>query len=171
MNAAYLIEKLDLTRHPEGGWYRETYRSAVQLAGQALPEKYGSARAASTAIFFLLEQGDFSSFHRIKSDEIWHCYAGSAVLIYLLHPDGSLATLQLGPDVEAGQQFQIVIPAGCWFGAEPAGPGCSLIGCTVAPGFDFSDFELAKREALVAEYPEHATLISRLTRKGFTTTA
>jgi len=165
MDVKELIKRLGLTRHPEGGWYRETYRSGEQIPAPALPERFSGARSFSTAINFLLEQGDFSSFHRIKSDEIWHYYAGAAVIIHLITPDGNAAALQLGPDVGRGQQFQIVIPAGCWFGAEPTGEGCSLVGCTVAPGFDFADFELADRDTLVAHCPEHATLINRLTRK------
>jgi uncharacterized protein len=165
MDAKELINRLDLTRHPEGGWYRETYRSAEQLAAPALPERFSGVRSCGTAIYFLLEQGDFSSFHRIKSDEIWHYYAGSAVMIHLITPDGKAAALQLGPDVRLDQQFQIVIPAGCWFGAEPVDEGFALVGCTVAPGFDFADFELADCDTLLACYPEHATLINRLTRK------
>lgn len=159
-----LIDRLGLVRHPEGGWYRETYRSAEQIPVPALPDRYDGARAYSTAIYFLLEQGDFSALHRIKSDEIWHYYAGAAVTIHLITPGGTISSLQLGPDLEHGQQFQILLPAGCWFGAEPAGEGFSLMGCTVAPGFHFSDFELADRQRLLQQYPQHADLITRLTR-------
>lgn len=165
MDAQVMITRLGLIRHPEGGWYRETYRSAEQLAGPALPGRYGGARSFSTAIYFLLEQGDFSSFHRIQSDEIWHHYLGAPVMIYQLNEAGELSTLQLGPDQEQGQHFQVVIPAGSWFAAEPAGNEFSLVGCTVAPGFDFSDFELAERSNLSEEYRQHIGLISRLTRK------
>ena len=164
MDADELIRQLALNRHPEGGWYRETYRSGEQIAAQALPERFGGARSCSTAIYFLLESGDFSSFHRIKCDEIWHYYAGSAVIIHILTPDGKNSSLQLGPDCGTGQQFQAVIPAGCWFGAEPAGEGFSLVGCTVSPGFDFADFELADRKLLLKYYPDHTELIQRLTR-------
>lgn len=164
MEAKELINQLELARHPEGGWYRETYRSDVQVAAAALPERFSGERSCSTAIYFLLEQGDFSSFHRIKSDELWHYYAGAAVLIHLITPEGAATTLQLGPDPGQGQQFQVVIPAGCWFGAEPADEGFSLVGCTVAPGFDFADFELAERQTLLDRYPAQAPLITRLTR-------
>lgn len=165
MDAKLIINRLDLKPHPEGGWYRETYRSNEQLAATALPERYGGARSFSTAIYFLLEQNDFSSFHRIASDEIWHHYLGAPVVIYQINTAGELTTLQLGPDLGQGQQFQIIIPAGTWFAAEPAGNGFSLVGCTVAPGFDFSDFELAEQMGLLEECPQHAVLISRLTRQ------
>jgi uncharacterized protein len=164
LKAEELIRQLDLTRHPEGGWYRENYRSAGQIADQALPDRFKGARSFSTAIYFLLEQDDFSSFHRIQSDELWHYYTGSPASIHLITADGNMATLLLGPDISQGQQFQVVIPAGCWFAAEPAAAGYFLAGCTVAPGFDFTDFELADRASLLVSYPQHAELICRLTR-------
>jgi len=159
-----LIKRLELIRHPEGGWFRETYRSSEMIPDQALPERFSGNRVFSTAIYFLLEAGDMSVLHRIKSDEVWHFYAGSALLIHCLFPDGSYQELRLGADQAAGEQFQVVVPAGCWFGAEPAEEGFALVGCTVAPGFDFSDFEMAKREELCELYPQHAELITRMTR-------
>ena len=165
MDAKLIINQLDLKPHPEGGWYRETYRSNELLAATALPERYGDARSFSTAIYFLLEQNDFSSFHRIASDEIWHHYLGTPVIIYQLNKAGELTTLQLGPDLGQGQHFQIIIPAGTWFAAEPVDNNFSLVGCTVAPGFDFSDFEFAERDILLEEYPQHTGLINRLTRQ------
>lgn len=162
--AAELVTLLDLFRHPEGGWYRETYRAAEQIAGTALPQRFGGDRCFSTAIYFMLEPGDFSALHRIKADELWHHYSGSSVLVHRIDPDGSYHRLQLGPNLAAGGQFQLMVPAGCWFGAEPAGHDYALVGCTVAPGFDFTDFELAERAQLLACYPQHADLIRRLTR-------
>lgn len=162
--APELVTRLQLLRHPEGGWYRETYRAAEQIAGSALPERFGGDRALSTAIYFLLEPGDFSALHRIKADELWHYYGGSSVLVHRIDPDGSYHRLQLGPRLAAGEQFQLMVPAGCWFGAEPVGTGYALVGCTVAPGFDFTDFELAERAQLISCYPQHAELITRLTR-------
>lgn len=162
--AAELVTRLHLLRHPEGGWYRETYRAAEQIAGSALPERFGGDRCFSTAIYFLLEPGDFSALHRIKADELWHFYSGSSVLVHRIDPDGSYQRLQLGPHLAAGEQFQLVIPAGCWFGAEPIGNGHALVGCTVAPGFDFADFELAERAQLISRYAQHKDLITRLTR-------
>jgi len=164
LTAQQLIGQLDLIRHPEGGWFKETYRSTEQFAASALPERFGGERSLCTSIYFLLEQGDFSALHRIKSDELWHFHSGCAVLIHLIAPDGSYQELRLGSDTAAGEQFQAVVPAGCWFGAEPTGEGYALVGCTVAPGFDFADFELGRREELVLRYPGHAGLVRRLTR-------
>ncbi len=162
--AQQFIEQLGLIRHPEGGWFRETYRSREQLAASALPERFGGERSCCTSIYFLLEQGDFSALHRIKSDELWHFHSGCAVLIHVIAADGSYQELRLGPDIAAGEQFQAVVPAGCWFGAELKGEGFALVGCTVAPGFDFADFELGKQEELSLRYPEQADLVRRLTR-------
>lgn len=162
--AAELITHLKLVRHPEGGWFRESYRSDESVPGVALPERFGGSRAFSTAIYFLLESGDISAMHRIKSDEIWHFYAGSTLLIHTILPGGSYQLHRLGGDLAAGDQYQVVVPAGHWFGAEPAGEGFTLAGCTVSPGFDFADFEMADRRDLSGIYPEHTELIGRLTR-------
>ena len=148
------IALLQLVSHPEGGFYRETYRSPVAVV---LPAFTG-ARAVSTAIYFLLPAGNVSALHRIKSDEIWHFYAGQALTIHLITAAGKYTALTVGPD-----QPQAVVPAGCWFGATIE-TGYALVGCTVAPGFDFCDFEMAERSALLAMYPQHRTLIERLTK-------
>ncbi len=156
---------LNLARHPEGGWYRETYRSAEVLPANQFPERFGGERCLGTAIYFLLEQGDFSTLHRIKSDEIWHFYAGASLTVHVITGNGEHSTLKLGRDMAAGETFQAVVPAGCWFGAEVSGPGpYSLVGCTVAPGFDFADFELGERDELLRSYPAHEEVIRRLTR-------
>lgn len=159
-----LVQRLELVRHPEGGWFRETYRSSETLPTQALPGRFSGCRACSTAIYFLLESGDISALHRIKSDEVWHFYAGSALQIHCLFPDGSYLELRLGANPAAGEQFQVVVPAGCWFGAELVEEGFALVGCTVAPGFDFSDFEMAERGSLCDQYPQYAELIIKMTR-------
>lgn len=165
-SAKELIDQLELTRHPEGGWFRETYRCAESVPAQALPERFGGSRSLSTAIYFLLEEPDISALHRIKSDEMWHFYTGSALLIHSIFPDGRHRVQRLGPDCAADELYQLVVPAGCWFGAELAGKklgsGFTLVGCTVAPGFDFADFEMADRRQLCAAYPQHAELIARL---------
>lgn len=154
--AEYWIERLGLKPHPEGGYYAQTYRAA-----QTLP----NGRPVATAIYFLLEHDNFSALHRLSSDEMWHFYAGDPLTVHLIEPEGSYRTLRLGPGLEPGQSFQGVVPAGCWFGATVERPGgYALVGCTVAPGFDFADFELAEREALTRLYPQHRTLIERLTR-------
>ncbi len=163
--AQHWIDRLDLAPHPEGGYFRETYRAAFKLAHAAL-SGHGGDRAASTAIYFLLAGDQFSAFHRIRSDELWHFYAGSGLIVHVIEPGGTYRQLLLGSHVTSGEQFQAVVPAGCWFGSSLRQPGTyALVGCTVAPGFDFADFEMAKREALAAQYPQHRTIIDRLTRE------
>ena len=160
------IRNLNLIRHPEGGWFRETYRSAEEMPVASLPERFPGSRSIATAIYFLLEAADCSALHRIKSDEIWHFYAGSALTVHMITPLGEHRSFTLGADVAAGQVFQAVVPAGCWFGAEVADAGAyALVGCTVAPGFDFADFEMGTREALLTAFPAHAAVICRLTNR------
>ena len=160
-----LIERYKLQPHPEGGWYCQTYKSTEQIAANALPERFAGPRAFSTAIYFLLEQGNFSAFHRIKSDECWHFYAGDPLHLYIIQQDGELKIISLGNNLEKGQAFQYVVPANCWFASRPA-PGSEycFAGCTVAPGFEFEDFELADAGKLSNEYPRHAIIIKELCR-------
>ena len=155
------IKKLKLEAHPEGGYFSETYRSS-----ETLPKRYNKVRSFSTAIYFLLKSGEVSAFHRLKSDEIWHFYEGSALSLFILNPKTKkLETFRLGRDPEKGETFQVVIPAGRWFGACVEDKKYfSLIGCTVAPGFDFEDFELAHREDLLRDYPSCKSIIQILTR-------
>lgn len=151
--------------HPEGGYYKETYRSEEVIAHNALPQRFVGDRNFSTAIYFLLQQGVFSGFHRIQSDECWHFYAGQTLLVYVLHSDGELQIIKLGNDIVNGEVFQAIVPAGCWFASEPApNTDYSFVGCTVAPGFDFTDFELATAEELVKDFPQQEELIKRLCR-------
>ena len=163
--AAYWVEKYHLQPHPEGGYFAETYRAAEQIPHAALPERFAGRRAFSTAIYFLLEGHQFSALHRIQADELWHFYAGDPLKVFVIHAaSGKSEVIRLGPDPEAGEVFQAVVPAGAWFGSRPVtGATYSLVGCTVAPGFDFADFELAERESLLAEFPQHAEIIKRLT--------
>jgi predicted cupin superfamily sugar epimerase len=164
--ASYWIEKLGLIPHPEGGYYRQTYRSELVFPQAALPARFEGSRAASTAIYFLLEGEDFSAFHRLRSDEMWHFYSGGALTVYAIEKDGSCREIQLGSDPGRGQVFQAVVKAGNWFASRLRDPkSFALVGCTVSPGFDFADFELAKREELVRQYPQHRGLIERLTRE------
>jgi uncharacterized protein len=162
--APYWIDHLDLGPHPEGGYYRATYKSDLLVAHSALPAAFRGDRSASTAIYFLLEGRDFSAFHRIASDEVWHFYAGSALVVYVIDPDGKYSELYLGRG--SGEVFQAVVKAGCWFASRLRdAAGFALVGCTVAPGFEFADFELAKRSDLIARYPAHQMLIEELTRQ------
>ena len=164
-DASYWIQTLGLEPHPEGGYYRQTYRSNLLLPKGALPGDFGGPRPASTAIYFLLEDGTFSAFHRLRSDEVWHFYVGGALLVHVIGSDGHAAKIQLGSDPDTGGVLQAVVPAGCWFASEVRDRGAfALVGCSVAPGFDFEDFELAKREVLSNQYPQHQELIRRLTR-------
>jgi predicted cupin superfamily sugar epimerase len=162
---AAVVERLNLARHPEGGWYRETYRSAESIPADAVPDRFNGDRSVSTAIYFLLEKGDVSHLHRIKSDELWHFYSGAPLTLHLISQDGIYSKIVLGSGPAHGETFQAVVPAGYWFGAEVTGSGdYSLVGCTVAPGFDFADFEMGDRDELLQRYPEHAEVISLLTQ-------
>jgi len=160
-----LIQKYNLEPHPEGGWYKQTYKSNEEIPADALPERFGASRAFSTAIYFLLEKGNFSAFHRIKSDECWHFYAGDTLLIYIIEQTGELKIISLGSNYEKGQSFQYVVPADCWFASCPA-PGSEycFVGCTVSPGFEFEDFELADATELSVMYPQHKSIIIELCR-------
>ncbi len=130
----------------------ETYRSRETIKKEALPDRFTGDRYFSTAIYFLLEEKEFSAFHRIQSDELWHFYAGAGLHIYVLHPDGRGEVLKLGDDLANGYSFQQMVPAGCWFASKPASNNSfCFVGCTVAPGFDFTDFELAEKEVLIKE--------------------
>jgi uncharacterized protein len=162
-NAQYWINHLGLSPHPEGGYYRATYKSDLTIARSALPSGYQGDRSASTAIYFLLDGKDFSAFHRIASDEVWHFYSGSSLVVYVIDPDGDYSELRLGDGSD--EVFQAVVKAGCCFASRVKdAAGFALVGCTVAPGFDFADFELAVRPELVAAYPQHRKLIEELTR-------
>lgn len=176
--AAYWIKRLRLRPHPEGGYYRETYRSREIIAKADLPRRYGGQRAFATAIYFLLRGNQFSAFHRLKSDEIWHFYDGFPLNIFIIKKNGALKKIRLGLNLAAGEQPQAVIEANSWFAARlvkqnrqpQAGPpvaekseienrkSYALIGCTVAPGFDFADFEIGNRAVLCRRFPERRCL-------------
>jgi len=165
-NVDYWITHLGLLPHPEGGYYKETYRSSEMITSPALPDRYDGDRHFSTAIYFLLRSEDRSVFHRIKSDELWHFYQGSTLLIYVLQQN-ELQILRLGSDLEKGEALQVVIPANSWFGAlVEKQESFALCGCTVAPGFDFNDFEMAQQEDLLALYPNNREIIKRLTHSS-----
>ena len=163
--AQYWIEKLKLEPHPEGGYFRQTYCSHTLIPREALPAGFEGDRAASTAIYFLLEGGKFSAFHRLQSDEVWHFYTGDPLIVHVIAQNGKYNSILLGGDPESSEVLQSVVPAGCWFASHVADwMSFAVVGCTVAPGFDFKDFEMAKREELVKRYPQHRELIERLTR-------
>ena len=154
MNSAKsLIKKYDLKKHPEGGYFKEVYRSSEIIPRQALPSRFKGARSFSTSIYYLLPSGAVSRLHRIASDEIWHFYLGGPLKFIQISPEGIMDTVILGQDIVVGQTLQHVVPAGWWFGARPATRSYSFVGCTVAPGFDFKDFELADIAALSRRFP------------------
>ena len=162
--ASELINTLGLIRHPEGGWYREIYRSTELIAEKGLPERFNGPRALSTSIYFLLEYADMSALHRIKSDELWYFHSGVALTIHIFTAEGAHSEVRLGSNISAGESFQAMVPAGSWFGAEISGnAGYALVSCAVSPGFDFADFEMGDRHSLITRYPEYEHIIIRLT--------
>lgn len=162
-DAKYWINKLELLAHPEGGFYKEVYRDAQIISKDAIPISFKGDRNSSTAIYYLLEKENYSSFHRIQSDEIWHLYNGSSVNIYYFK-EGELFIERLGLNLEKGESPMCIIPKNTWFAAELINKkSYSLMGCTVAPGFDFADFEKATRNDLLEYLHKHNELITRLT--------
>lgn len=167
MTAGDVIRLLDLQPHPvEGGFFRETYRSGATLPASALPDHAGP-RAASTAIYYLLKPGHVSELHVLPGDEVFHFYLGSPVRMLQLWPDGTGREVVIGPDLTAGQSPQVVVPGGVWQGTRLVEGGAfALLGCTVAPGFDYADYRGASRAELVAKWPAFAEEIERLTPRG-----
>ena len=160
-----LISSLELKPHPEGGYFRETYRSFGEIDEINLAPKYTGKRNFSTCIYFLLTSYDFSAFHRIKQDEIWHFYDGSPLRLHVITPAGDYSEYLIGRVLDKGQIPQFVVPGGSWFAAEVMDQNSySLVGCTVSPGFDFKDFELRSRKELLALFPDQEKIISRMTR-------
>jgi uncharacterized protein len=163
MSAADLALSLGLERHPEGGFYVESFRSKLRVVSPDHPD----GRDGSTAIYYLLERGQFSALHRVSSDEVWHHYLGATLTLHTIDDSGSWSTRLLGKRWLDGQRPQLVVPAGSWQAAvvlPDESAAFTLCGCTVAPGFEFSDFELADRSELCRRYPEHSRLITELTR-------
>jgi predicted cupin superfamily sugar epimerase len=148
----------------EGGFFAETYRSSEKVPPAALPSRYSGDRVFGTAIYYLLTPDTFSALHRLKSDEVYHFYLGSPVTLLLLHPDGESEAITLGQDIEVGQRVQAVVPWGSWQGSflQPGG-AFALLGTTMAPGFDPTDFEIGDRQRLISDYPDRQPLIERLT--------
>lgn len=167
MTAADVIRALSLVPLPgEGGFFRETYRSRLRLPSATLPEGYLGERDAGTAIYYLLTRDSFSAMHRLRGDEVFHFYLGDPVEMLQLRPDGKISLLVIGPDIASGMSPQIVVPAGVWQGSRlMAGGAFALLGTTMAPGFDLSDFELAKRSQLTKSYPAQAGMIAALTHE------
>ncbi len=166
MTAEQIKQQLGLIAHPEGGFYIQTYKSSDMVAKPCLDARYSGARATGTCIYYLLEPGDFSEMHRLQSDEIFHFYLGDPVEQLQLWPDGSSRVVILGTDLGRGQVPQHVVPKNVWQGSRlVAGGNYSLLGCTVAPGFEFEDYESGLRDQLCQQYPGQSELIRALTRR------
>ena len=160
-DARNLIDRLGLEPHPEGGWFREVYRSHLTLPADALPGGYADARPAATSILYLLADGAVSQLHRLRGDELWLHQAGHGLQLQVLHAGGRHEQIALGAGPD--QVFQVAVPAGSWVGAElPEGEGWALVACVMAPGFAEEDWELASRQDLLAAFPTYAELITRL---------
>jgi uncharacterized protein len=160
-----IIRNLRLIPHPEGGFYRETYRSPDEIEQDDLDEEFNGRRSFSSCIYFLLTSDSFSAFHKIRQDEIWHYYDGSPIRLHMIDGKGVYSDVIIGIEFIEGQVPQFVISAGTWFAAEVVNENdYTLLGCTVSPGFDFKDFTLAKRNDLMRSFPEHSDIIVRLTR-------
>lgn len=165
-DAAYWVAYLRLRPHPEGGYFAETYRSQEMIGPGKVPGRFSGSRCFSTAIYYLLQGDDFSAFHRLRADEVWHFYAGGGLVLHAIDGHGRLATHHLGCDPALGQVPQVWVPWGTWLAARPLDRASyALVGCTVAPGFEFEDFELARRDQLVRLFPRHRDLIVSLTRE------
>ncbi len=164
-DAEQWIQAQQLRRHPEGGWYREVYRAQESIPHQSLPSRFTGDRPFSTAIYYLLTDTDFSAFHRINQDEVWHFYDGTSLTIHMIDPAGIYSAVKVGRNIQAGEDLVAVVRGGWLFGAAVNIPlSYALVGCTVAPGFDFADFEMPSRQKLLEDYPQHQQIIEKLTR-------
>lgn len=163
LNPDEIIKKYQLTPHTEGGYFKETYRSDGIIPHKALPLQYNGNRNYYTSILFFLRQGDKSHFHQLGSDEIWHFYLGGPMILILIFPNSNVKEIILGQDIRNNQQLQYLVPAGTWLGGFPLPDSeYSLVGCTTSPGFDYSDFELAKKEELLKQFPDAKNWIDLL---------
>ncbi len=159
-----IIKKLGLKPHPEGGYFKETYRSKGEIKENSLPSDFCSKRNYSTCIYFLLTSETFSAFHKIKQDEIWHFYDGSPIELHIISPEGGHSKHIIGRDFSKGEVPQFVVPNNHFFAAKLLNDyDYSLVGCTVSPGFEFGDFELPSKKELIAKFPEHSSIISEFT--------
>ncbi len=150
----------------EGGYFCQTYRSTEEIPVSALPDRYKRPKLFGTAIYYLLTPEMKSALHRLPTDEIFHFYLGDPVTMLQLHPDGSSQVVTLGSEIDKGQRVQVIVPRGSWQGSILIEGGkFALLGTTMAPGFDYDDYEAGDRQALMDKYPEHKDLIARLTER------
>ncbi len=160
----YFIEKLGLKSHPEGGYYKECLKSKDVIDASTINQGFDGERRLWTSIYFLLKDREISRLHRLRADEVWYFHSGTPLVIYIIDKNGEIRRVKLGLDIERGEQPQILVSKGSIFGAEMDGTGYSLVGCMVAPGFEFSDFELLDKEKLILDYPQHEFIIRKLTK-------
>lgn len=161
MNSQYYIQKLNLISHPEGGYFKEVYRSDETIEKSALPGRYSGNRNFATSIYFLLEGKQFSAFHKIESDETWHFYAGTSMTLMMINEAGTYSEVIIGNNLDKNEHLQFTIKRNTWFAAKVNNENSfSLLGCTVAPGFDFDDFELADKTTLLNRFPQHEDIIN-----------
>lgn len=147
-----IVSHYQLEPHPEGGFFRETYRSDITY------ETPSGKRVASTAIIFLITKDSISHFHRLTADECWHFYGGSPLRLLQISPEGNLKETKIGADIFNGEKLQHIVPSGDWFASTSYGE-YSLVGCTVAPGFEFDDFEMGKKKVLIDQFPQHREIL------------
>lgn len=156
---------LKMQPHPEGGFFKETYRSEGSIGEKDLNNHINGRRNYCTGIYFLLTSDSFSAFHRINQDEMWHFYKGTPLKLHIISEMGTYSNVVIGNNIEKGEVPQFTVNARDWFASEVADNGdYALVGCTVSPGFDFRDFELPKRETLISMFPQHSKIIRKLTR-------
>lgn len=166
IQASTLVKKLDLQPHPEGGYFKEVYRSDELIKQDGLPDRYTSARCFSTSIYYMLEGEQFSAFHKLQSDETWHYYLGSPIVLHLISSEGNYSKTILGQNINEDEVLQFTILNETWFAAEVKDKSSfSLVGCTVAPGFDFADFQFGKRDELTKLFPSQSEIISKFTHE------
>ncbi len=164
----YFIQRLNMTAHPEGGHYKEVYRNAETITDKELSFNFEDTRPLATSIYFLLRSGEVSHFHKLVQDELWYYHGGSPLTVSVIHPNGTYQEHHIGPDLDAGQSLQAIIPGGSIFGSWVHEPDTySLVGCVVTPGFDFRDFQLYKTSELLALYPAHEEIIRKLTKEVY----
>ncbi|QYJ68424.1 cupin domain-containing protein [Flavobacterium litorale] len=159
-----IIKALDLKPHPEGGYFKETYRSKGEITTDSLNPEYSGKRNYSTCIYFMLTSDTFSAFHKIKQDEIWHFYDGATIHLHIISATGEYSEHIIGRNFANGEVPQLIVPGNSWFAARVVNENAySLVGCTVAPGFDFDDFVMPTRAILIAQFPQHEAIITELT--------
>ncbi len=165
MTLEEIIEHLKLEPHPEGGYFRETYRSEGIIPQTVLGKSFDGERNYSTAIYFLLTSDNFSAFHKVAQDEFWHFHIGAPIELHMINPKGEHSHIIIGNNMLNGETPQFVVPGGYWFAAQIMEQNSfALVSCTVSPGFDFADFDLAKRSELTKQFPQHSQLVEQFTR-------